>query len=110
MLHDLLFLVHIHVQGSGMTVSAVCYQTLCLIQRLVKCLCLVHSQYRRQLLMSKLLADIHGLNLTDEDLGIFRYLHSCQLGNGCCLLSNDLGIEGAVYKNGLADLLDLTRL
>ena len=57
--HHLLRLIYIDVQRRGMAVAAVCYQTLCLIQSLVKGLGLVHSQHRRQLLMSKLLADIY---------------------------------------------------
>ena len=64
-----------------MAVSAVLYQLLCLLESLVKCLCLVHGKYRRQLLVSELLGDVHGLNLADEDLCISRNLHPCHLRN-----------------------------
>ena len=93
-----------------MAVASVCHQTLCLIQSLVKRLSLVHSQYRRQFLMGKLFADIHRLNFANQNLGILRNLNACQLGNGCRLLSHNLGVQGAVYNDGLADLINLARL
>ena len=49
-------------------IAAISYQTLCLIQCLIKSLCLVHSQYRRQLLMCKLFTDIYRFNFTDQNL------------------------------------------
>ena len=92
MLHHLFFFIYIDVQRRGMAVAAVCYQTLCLIQSLVKGLSLVHSQYTRQLFVSKLLADIYRLNLADDNLCINRNIHTCQLCDGVCRLSYDLCI------------------
>ena len=92
MLHHFLFFIYIDVQRRGMAIAAVCYQALRLIQSLVKGLCLVHSQYRRQLLMGKLLADIYRLNLADDNLCINRNIHTCQLCDGVCRLSYDLCI------------------
>ena len=110
MLHDFFFFIYIHIQGSSVSVSAVSHQALCLIQRLVECLGLVHGQYGRQLLMCELFADIHGLNLANQDFGIFRNFHACKPGNGSCLLSDNLGIQRAVNQDGLTDLLNLAWL
>ena len=60
--------------------------------------------------MVELFADIHRLNLANQNLGILRYFNACQLGNGCRFLTHNLGIQGAVYNDGLADLINLARL
>ena len=60
--------------------------------------------------MCELFADVNRLNLANQNLGILWNLNACQLGNGCCLLSHNLGIQGAVYDNGLADLINFARL
>ena len=56
--------------------------------------------------MSKLLADIYALYLTDQDLGILRNLNACQLCNGMSALAYDLCIQCAVDDDGLSYLLD----
>ena len=60
--------------------------------------------------MCELFADIHRLNLANQNLGILRNFNACQPGNGCCLLSHNLGIQGAVNDDGLADLVNLALL
>ena len=87
-----LLLVDIDVQRRGMAIAAVCNQPLSLCNGLVKGLCLVHSQNWGQLLVSKLFRNIYRLYFTDQDLGIFRNLNTCQFCNGVSALTNDLGI------------------
>ena len=43
--------------------------------------------------MGELFADIHRLNLANQNLGILRYFNACQLGNGCRFLTHNLGIQ-----------------
>ena len=109
-LHNLFLLIYVNVQGSSMSVTAVCNQTLSLYNCLVKGLSLVHSQYRRQLLMSKFLADIYRLNLTDQNLGITRILNASQLCNLISALSYNLCIQRTIDQNGLSYLIQLFRL
>ena len=93
-----------------MAIAAVCNQSLCLCDCLIEGLCLVHSQYRRQLLVCKLLAQLYGLNLTDQDLGIFRNINACELCDRVCFLTNDLCVQRAVDDDCLSYLLKLIRL
>ena len=77
---------------------------------LIEGLCLIHGKNRRQLLMRELLADVHGLHLTDQDLGILRDLNTCHLRNLKCTLTNDLCIQGTIDQDGLSYFLNLIRL
>ena len=57
--------------------------------------------------MCEFFADINGLNLTDQDLGLSRYSNACHFSDSSSLLSYDLGIQCTVDKDGLSDFLDL---
>ncbi len=91
-----------------MAVAAVRHQTLRLCQGLVKGFALYMASTGGQLLVSELLADVHGLYLTDQDLGGLGHLDASQLGDGVSGLSNDLGVQSAVDQDGLSDLVDLS--
>ena len=109
-LHHLFLLIHIDIQGGGMAVAAVRHQALRLGQGVLKGLRLIHGKHRGQLLVGKLLADIHGLYLADQDLGVLRHIHARQLGNGVGTLSNNLCVQRSIDQDGLAHLVNLTLL
>lgn len=90
-----------------MTIAAVCNELRSLCNSIVKILGLVHGKYRGKLLVCEFFADINGLNLTDQDLGLSRYSNACHFSDSSSLLSYDLGIQCTVDKDGLSDLLDL---
>ena len=60
--------------------------------------------------MCELLADVHGLYFTDQDLGILRNLNTCHLRDLKCALANNLCVQGTIDQDGLSYLLDLIRL
>ena len=87
--------------------QSVCNQLLCLDNGLVQGGCLVHSKHWREFFVCKLLADIYGLYLTNENLGLLGNRNTCQVCNGVSGLAYDLGVERAVDNNGLAHLIQL---
>ena len=93
-----------------MSIAAVGHQSLGLCQSLVEGLRLVHSQYRAQLLMGKLLGNVHGLHLADEDLGGLRNRHARHGGDLRCRLAYNLGVHSAVDDDGLSHLVQLILL
>ena len=106
----LLCLIYVDVEGRCMAIAAVCNKTLSFCDSIVKILSLIHSKYRGKFLMCEFLADINGLNLTDEDLGLSRYSNACHLSDGSSFLSYDLGIQRTVDEDCLSDFLDLVFL
>ena len=103
----LLCFIYVDVEGRGMTIAAVCNELRSLCNSIVKILGLVHGKYRGKLLVCEFFADINGLNLTDQDLGLSRYSNACHFSDSSSFLSYDLGIQCAVDKDGLSDFLDL---
>ena len=77
MLQNLLMLININIQRSRMSITAVSHQSLSLDQSLIKGLSLVHSQHWRKLLVGKLLTNVNRLNLSNNNLCIYRYIHAC---------------------------------
>ncbi len=88
-----------------MAVAAVCHKLLSLSNSVVKVCGLVHGKNRGQLLMGKLLGDVHALHLADDDFGGLGHFHACQGGNGVGLLAYDFCVQGTVDDDGLANLL-----
>ena len=90
-----------------MSVSAISYKLFCFCDCFVKGFCLVHCKYRRKFLMCKLFTDIYRFNFTDQDLCFSRDSNSCHLSDGCCFLSNDLGIPCTIDQDCFSYFLDL---
>ena len=107
MLGHLFLLSHIDIQRRSVAVTAVSNQMLSLVNGLVEGLGMVHGQHGRQLLVSELFGDVHALHFANEDLGVLRHIHTGHGGDGVSALANDLGVDGAVDDNGLADLFRL---
>ena len=93
MLRHFLLLGGVDIEGGGVAVTAVRHQTLRLGKGLVEVLRLIHGEHGGQLLMGKLLGDVYGFDLADQDLRRLRHLHTRQLGDG----GEDVGDNGAVF-------------
>ena len=107
---DLLLLVDVDVEGGGVAVTAVGDEALGLGDGLVEGLGLVHAQDRGELLVRHLLGGVNALDLADEDLGALGHLDAGDLGDGVGALADDLGVDGAVDDDGLADTVQLVAL
>ena len=101
------FLIYIDVKRSCMSVSAISYKLFCFCDCFVEGFCLVHCKYRRKFLMCKLFTDIYRFNFTDQDFCFSRDSNSCHLSDGCCFLSNDLGIQCTIDQDCFSYFLDL---
>ncbi len=93
-----------------MAVAAVGDQLLSFVEGIINVLGTVHGQHGGQLLVGEFFAQIHAGDLADQNLGILRHIHTSQLGDGCCFLTDDLGIQCTVDQNGLANLIQLVLL
>ena len=90
-----------------MTVAAVGDELFRLCNGVVKVLRLVHCEHGAQLFVSEFLADVHRLNLADEDLGALGNRNSRKSGDRNGLLSYDLCVERAVDDDSLSHLFAL---
>ena len=106
MFHDLFFLCRMDIQCSGVSVTAIFYQTFCFGKRFVKVFCTVHSQNWRKFFMCKFFGDINRLYLTDQNLGLFWNVYACHLCDGVCGLTNNLCVERAVNQDGVTNLVN----
>ena len=93
-----------------MAETAVLDQAFCLGEGVLQIRSPVHRQYRGEFLVGKLLAQIHRVDLADQDLASFRNGHARQRRDGRSRLSDDLRVQRAVDKNRLADLVQLVLL
>ena len=90
-----------------MTVAAVCNKLFSLVECVVNVLRLVHCKHGGQLLVSELLGEVNALDFSDKYLCALGNGYSCKLCDSESRLTDYLGVECAVYKNGLSDLLGL---
>ena len=90
-----------------MAVTAVSNQSFRLRNSFIEVLGSVHRQNRRELFMGEFFTDINRFNLADQDLCVFRYIHSGHLCDRISALSDDLRVQRAVDKNGLPNLFNL---
>ena len=60
--------------------------------------------------MGKLLADVHRLHLSNQDLCILRDIHACQLSDRISALTNNFCVQRTIDQDGLANLIDLALL
>ena len=109
--HELFALgVGVEVDAGGMAVAAVLDEAFRLGHGVVKVLCAVHGQHGGELFVGKLLAEIDALDLADEHLVALVDVQTGQLCDLVRGLADDLGVEGAVDDDGLADLVQLLAL
>ena len=90
-----------------MAAAAVLDQALGLREGVLQVRCTVHRQYRGELFMGKLLAQLHRVDLADQDLAPFRNRHARQRRNGRRRLADDLRVQRAVDEDCFADLVQL---
>ncbi len=110
-LGHLLLLIHgVDVEGGGVAVTAVSDELLGLGDGVVEVLGMVHGQHRRELLVSELLGELHGVHLANEHLGVLGHVHTGHLSDGVSGLTHDLGVQSTVDDDGLAHLVQLVAL
>ena len=98
----------IEIDRRSVSVTAVCDEYLSLCESVVEILSLVHSEYRRELLVSERFARLDGLYLSYENLSIRGNFYTCKLGYLRRGLSYDSGIDrAAVAKYYLTNGVDL---
>ena len=93
-----------------MAVAAVGDEALGLGDGVVEVGRLIHAEYGAELLVRHLLGEPHGLDLADEDLGGFGNLDAGDLGDAPGGLADDLGVDGAVDDDRLADAVEFLAL
>ena len=97
----------IHIEGCCMAIAAVLDQLVRIFHCLLEVLRTVHCQYRRELFVCELFADVHRSDFTDEDTCFLRNGHAGKSCDGCRTLTYDLAVECAVDENGLTHLFSL---
>ena len=102
---DLLGLTRIDEKRSRMSRTTLHQKLFTAYKRSVEILCLIHTKYRRELLMcERLCLRVIG-HLCDEDLLRVRNLDAAHLGDLPCRLADDLCVHGAVDDDNLTNLL-----
>ena len=95
----------VEVDRGSMSVTAVRNKMFSLVECVMDILCAVHREYRREFLVSELLAYINALNFADEDLCAFRNVNSGECRYGVSLLTDDLCVERTVDDNCVTNLV-----
>ena len=93
-----------------MTVAAVCNKLFSLVECVVNVFRLVHCKHGGELLVGELLGEVNALDFADKYLCALGNGYSRKLCDSESRLTDYLGVECAVYKNGLSDLLGLLRV
>ena len=102
---DLLGLTRIDEKRSSMSRTTLHQKLLTAYKRSVEILRLIHTEYRRELLMcERLCLRVIG-HLCDEDLLRVRDLDAAHLSDLPCRLADDLCVHGAVDDDNLTNLL-----
>ena len=90
-----------------MSKTAVVNKLGCLVESVVKILCLIHCKHRRKLLVSKFFAELYALDFAYQHFCSLRHVKSSHLSDNVRRLSHYLSVERAVNNNSLADFLSL---
>ena len=93
-----------------MSVAAVGYELLGVVERLFCRIVFIHGEHGGELFVSELLAQLYTADLADEYLGALGYVHAAELGYLIRALTYYLSVQRAVDDDGLAYLVELVGL
>ena len=97
----------VEIYRGCVTVAAVGNEALGFAECVLNVRCLVHGKHGGELLVGELLGELDALDFADEYLRALRNGYSRKLCDSESRLTDYLGVECAVYKNGLSDFLGL---
>ena len=108
--HASRLVILVGVQAGGMTDTAHRHQFFSFIHGVFEVFGAIHCQGRRQFFVSKRLAFINVGHFTNQNFGGGRNGEACQFGNFVCRLTNDSGVQRAVFQDDVLNRFQLFAL
>nr|WP_241967328.1 hypothetical protein [Salmonella enterica] len=100
----------VSVQAGGVTDTAHSDQFFCFFYRFFEIFRTVHRQSRRQFFVCERFAFVNDRNFTDQNLGGFWYGEACQFSNFVGWLTDDSGVQSAIFQDNVLNRFQLLAL
>ena len=90
---------HVCIQNRSVTAAGKFHQCFGFCHGVFKIFGFIHCQNRRKFFIRKWLFCTDFRNFADNNLSVFRHFHTGHCSNFCRRLTNDVGIDSAVFQN-----------